>query len=126
MSILSTTNTGLHGPVTEDFLLSLGLEKHKYATIPENEMFELFAFYNQDILPLTFRITFYKKHGQDNHDFYCVINARSVLLKSKEKVLLYMNYVKLTIMLQSNCFSSTKKLYKLKDERLKLYNEIMK
>ena len=126
MSILSTTNTGLHGPVTEDFLLSLGLEKHKYTTIPESEMFEMFAFYNRDILPVTFRITFYKKHGQDNHDFYCVINARSISLKSKEKVLLYMNYVKLTIMLQSNCFSSTEKLSKLKDERLKLYNEILK
>ena len=126
MSILSTTNTGLHGPVTEDFLLSLGLEKHKYATIPESEMCELFAFYNQDILPLTFRIIFYNKLGKDNPDFYCVIGDHSVSLKSKEKVLVYLNYVKLTIMLQSNCFSSTEKLSKLKDEQLKLYNEILK
>ena len=126
MSILSTTNTGLHGPVTENFLLSLGLEKHKYTTIPENEMFEMFAFYNQDILPLTFRIIFYNKLGKDNPYFYCVIGDHTVSLKSKEKVLLYMNYVKLTIMLQSNCFSSTEKLSKLKDERLKLYNEIIK
>ena len=126
MSILSTTNTGLHSPVTEEFLLSLGLEKHKYVTLPENEMFEMFAFYNRDILPVTFRITLYNKHGQDNHDFYCVINARSILLKSKEKVLLYLNYVKLTRELQSNCFSSTEKLSKLRNERLKIYNEILK
>ena len=125
MSILSTTNTGLHGPVTENFLLSLGLEKHKYVTLPENEMFEMFAFYNRDILPVTFRITLYNKHGQDNHECYCVINARSILLKSKEKVLLYLNYVKLTRELQSNCFSSTEKLSKLRNERLKIYNEIL-
>ena len=126
MSILSTTNTGLHGPVTENFLLSLGLEKHKYTTIPENEMFEMFAFYNQDILPLTFRIIFYNKLGKDNPDFYCVIGDRSVSLYSKEKVLVYLNYVKVTIELLSNCFSSTEKLSKLKNEQLKLYNEILK
>ena len=126
MSILSSTNTGLHGPVTEEFLLSLGLEKHKYVTLPENEMFEMFAFYNRDILPVTFRITLYNKHGQDNHECYCVINARSILLKSKEKVLLYLNYVKFTRELQSNCFSSTEKLSKLRNERLKIYNEILK
>ena len=125
MSILSSTNTGLHGPVTEDFLLSLGLEKHKYATIPENEMFELFAFYNQDILPLTFRITFYNKLDKDNHDFYCVIGDRSVSLHSKEKVLVYLNYVKVTIELLSHCFNSTEELSKLKNEQLKLYNEIL-
>ena len=126
MSILSTTNTGLHGPVTENFLLSLGLEKHKYTTIPENEMFEMFAFYNQDILPLTFRIIFYNKLGKDNPDFYCVIGDRSVSLHSKEKVLVYLNYVKVTIELLANSFNSTEKLSKLKNEQLKLYNEILK
>ena len=126
MSILSTTNTGLHGPVTENFLLSLGLEKHKYTTIPENEMFEMFAFYNQDILPLTFRIIFYNKLGKDNPDFYCVIGDRSVSLHSKEKVLVYLNYVKVTREILANCFSSTEKLSKLKNEQLKLYNEIIK
>lgn len=125
MSILSSTNTGLHGPVTEDFLLSLGLEKHKYATIPENEMFELFAFYNQDILPLTFRITLYNKHDKDNPDFYCVINDRSISLHSREKVLLYLNYVKVTRELLSQSFNSTEELSKLKNEQLKLYNEIL-
>ena len=129
MSILSTTNTGLHGPVTEDFLLSLGLEKHKYTTIPENEMFEMFAFYNQDILPLTFRIIriiFYNKLGKDNPDFYCVIGDRSVSLHSKEKVLVYLNYVKVTREILSHSFSSTEELSKLKNEQLKLYNEILK
>ena len=125
MSILSTTNTGLHGPVTENFLLSLGLEKHKYTTIPENEMFEMFAFYNQDILPLTFRIIFYNKLGKDNPDFYCVIGDRSVSLNSKEKVLVYLNYVKVTIELLSQGFNSTEELSKLKNEQLKLYNEIL-
>lgn len=125
MSILSTTNTGLHGPVTEDFLLSLGLEKHKYSTIPENEMFEMFAFYNQDILPLTFRIIFYNKLGKDNPDFYCIIGDRSVSLHSKEKVLLYLNYVKVTRMLLSQSFNSAEELYKLKNEQLKFYNEIL-
>lgn len=126
MSILSTTNTGLHGPVTENFLLSLGLEKHKYTTIPENEMFEMFAFYNQDILPLTFRIIFYNKLGKDNPDFYCVIGDRSVSLNSKEKVLVYLNYVKVTIELLSQSFNSTEELSKLKNEQLKFYNEILK
>ena len=126
MSILSTTNTGLHGTVTEDFLLSLGLEKHKYATIPENEMFELFAFYNQDILPLTFRITFYNKYGKDNPDFYCVIGDRSISLHSREKVLLYLNYVKVTRELLSQSFNSTEELSTLKNEQLKFYNEIIK
>ena len=126
MSILSTTNTGLHGPVTENFLLSLGLEKHKYTTIPENEMFEMFAFYNQDILPLTFRIIFYNKLGKDNPDFYCVIGDRSVSLNSKEKVLVYLNYVKVTRMLLSQSFNSTEELKnELKNEQLKLYNEIL-
>lgn len=126
MSILSTTNTGLHGPVTENFLLSLGLEKHKYTTIPENEMFEMFAFYNQDILPLTFRIIFYNKLGKDNPDFYCVIGDRSVSLNSKEKVLVYLNYVKVTIELLSQGFNSAEELSKLKNEQLKFYNEILK
>ena len=125
MSILSTTNTGLHGPVTENYLLSLGLEKRKHTTIPENEMCEMFAFYNQDILPLTFRIIFYNKLGKDNPDFYCVIGDRSVSLHSKEKVLIYLNYVKVTIELLSNCFSSAEELSKLKNEQLKLYNEIL-
>ena len=126
MSILSTTNTGLHGPVTEDFLLSLGLEKHKYTTIPENEMFEMFAFYNQDILPLTFRIIFYNKLDKNNPDFYCVIGDRSVSLKTKEKVLVYLNYVKVTRELLSHGFNSTEELKnELKNEQLKLYNEIL-
>ena len=126
MSILSTTNTGLHGPVTEDFLLSLGLEKHKYATIPENEMFELFAFYNQDILPLTFRITFYNKYGKDNPDFYCVIGDRSISLHSREKVLLYLNYAKMIREFQSYSFTTAEKISELRNERLKFYNEIIK
>ena len=126
MSILSTTNTGLHGPVTEDFLLSLGLEKHKYATIPENEMFELFAFYNQDILPLTFRITFHNIHDKNNPEFYGVIGDRSISLHSREKVLVYLNYVKVTRELLSHSFNSTEELSKLKNEQLKLYNEILK
>ena len=126
MSILSTTNTGLHGPVTEDFLLSLGLEKHKYATIPESEMFELFAFYNQDVLPLTFRITFYNKLDKDNPDFYCVIGDRSVSLKSKEKVLVYLNYAKMIREFQSHSFTTAEKISELVNERLKFYNEIIK
>ena len=67
MSILSTTNTGLHGPVTEEFLLSLGLEKQKYDTILG---IEKFAFYNKDILPMTFRITFHNIHDKNNPEFY--------------------------------------------------------
>ena len=126
MSILSTTNTGLHGPVTEDFLLSLGLEKHKYATIPENEMFELFAFYNQDILPLTFRITFCERDEKDNPYVLGTVGIHAEELTSKEKVLLYMNYVKVTRELLSHSFNSTEELSKLKNEQLKLYNEILK
>ena len=123
MSILSSTNTGLHGPVTEDFLLSLGLEKHKYNSSVETGVF---YFYNIDILPLTFRITFYDWVEKGNHKFHCVIGDYSIELTSKEKVLLYLNYVKLTRELQSNCFSSTEKLSKLRNERLKIYNEILK
>ena len=123
MSILSTTNTGLHGPVTEDFLLSLGLEKQKYDTILG---IEKFAFYNKDILPMTFRITFHNIHDKNNPEFYGVIGDRSILLKSKEKVLLYLNYAKMIREFQSHSFNSTEKLSKLKNEQLKLYNEILK
>ena len=123
MSILSTTNTGLHGPVTEDFLLSLGLEKHKYDTFIEKEVF---YFYNKDILPMTFRITFYNKLDKDNPDFYCVIGDRSISLHSREKVLVYLNYVKVTRELLSQSFNSTEELSKLKNEQLKLYNELLK
>ena len=126
MSILSTTNTGLHGPVTEDFLLSLGLEKHKYKTIHGIEKFEIFAFYNTDILPLAFRITFYNKSSKDIPGFYGFIRDHSVLLKSKEKVLLYLNYVKVTKELLSNSFNSTEEFSTLKNEQLKFYNEILK
>ena len=122
MSILSTTNTGLHGPVTEDFLLSLGLEKHKYATIPENEMFD---FYNKDILPLSFRITFYYRGENDKPYVLGTLGIHAEELTSKEKVLLYLNYVKLTRLLESHSFNSAEELSKLTDERLKLYNEIL-
>ena len=123
MSILSTTNTGLHGPVTEDFLLSLGLEKQKYDTILG---IEKFAFYNKDILPMTFRITFYEWIEKGNLKFHCVIGDRSISLHSREKVLVYLNYVKVTRELLSQSFNSTEELSKLKNEQLKLYNEILK
>ena len=123
MSILSTTNTGLHGPVTEDFLLSLGLEKQKYDTILG---IEKFAFYNKDILPMTFRITFHNIHDKNNSEFYGVIGDRSVLLKSKEKVLLYLNYAKMIREFQSHSFTTEEKISELVNERLKFYNEIIK
>ena len=122
MSILSSTNTGLHGPVTENFLLSLGLEKHNYDTVMGKGVF---YFYNKDILPMTFRITFYNKLDKDNPDFYCVIGDRSISLHSREKVLVYLNYVKVTRELLSQSFNSTEELSKLKNEQLKLYNEIL-
>ena len=121
MSILSTTNTGLHSPVTENFLLSLGLEKHKHDTIKG-----VFYFYNKDILPMTYWITFYDRGEKDNPYVLGIIGNHAEELTSKEKVLLYLNYVKLTRELQSNCFSSTEKLSKLRNERLKIYNEILK
>ena len=123
MSILSSTNTGLHGPVTEDFLLSLGLEKHKYNTFIEREVF---YFYNEDILPMTFRITFCERDEKDNPYVLGTVGIHAEELTSKEKVLLYMNYVKVTRMLQSHSFNSTEELSKLKNEQLKLYNEILK
>ena len=123
MSILSTTNTGLHSPVTEDFLLSLGLEKHKYNTFIEREVF---YFYNEDILPLTSRITFCERGEKDNPYVFCTIGIYAEELTSKEKVLLYMNYVKVTRMLQSHSFNSIEELSKLKNEQLELYNEILK
>ena len=123
MSILSTTNTGLHGPVTEEFLLSLGLEKQKYDTILG---IEKFAFYNKDILPMTFRITFHNTHDKNNPEFHCVIGDYSIGLTSKEKVLLYLNYVKVTRELLSQSFNSAEEIYKLKNEQLKFYNEILK
>lgn len=123
MSILSTTNTGLQGPVTENFLLSLGLEKHKFDT---GTGYEMFAFYNKDILPITFRITFYNRYDdKDNPGFQGTLGDHSIPLKSKEKVLLYLNYVKLTKELQ-NSFISTEALQKLIYERVKFYNEITK
>ena len=122
MSILSTTNTGLHGPVTEDFLLSLGLEKQKYDTILG---IEKFAFYNKDILPMTFRITFCERDEKDNPYVLGTVGIHAEELTSKEKVLLYMNYVKVTRMLQSNSFNSIEELSKLENEQIKLYNEIL-
>ena len=123
MSILSTTNTGLHSPVTEDFLLSLGLEKHKYNTFIEREVF---YFYNEDILPLTSRITFCERGEKDNPYVFFFFFIHAEELTSKEKVLLYMNYVKVTRMLQSHSFNSIEELSKLKNEQLELYNEILK
>ena len=123
MSILSTTNTGLHGPVTEDFLLSLGLEKHKYDTFIEREVF---YFYNKDILPLSFRITFCERGENDNPYVLGTVGIHAEELTSKEKVLVYLNYVKVTRMLQSYSFNSAEELSKLTNERLKLYNEILK
>ena len=123
MSILSTTNTGLHSPVTEDFLLSLGLEKHKYDTFIKRDVF---YFYNKDILPMSFRITFCERGEKDNPYVFCTIGIYAEELTSKEKVLLYMNYVKVTRMLQSHNFNSTEELSKLKNEQLELYNEILK
>ena len=123
MSILSTTNTGLHSPVTEDFLLSLGLEKHKYNTFIEREVF---YFYNEDILPLTSRITFCERGEKDNPYVLGTVGIHAEELTSKEKVLLYMNYVKVTRMLQSHSFNSIEELSKLKNEQLELYNEILK
>ena len=123
MSILSTTNTGLHSPVTEDFLLSLGLEKHKYDTFIERDVF---YFYNEDILPLTFRITFCERNEKENPYVLGTVGIHAEELTSKEKVLLYMNYVKVTRMLQSHSFNSIEELSKLKNEQLELYNEILK
>ena len=123
MSILSTTNTGLHGPVTENFLLSLGLEKHKYNSSIETGVF---LFYNTDILPMSFRITFYDWVEKGNLKFNCVIGDYSIDLTSKEKVLLYLNYVKVTRELLSQSFNSAEEIYKLKNEQLKFYNEILK
>ena len=123
MSILSTTNTGLHSPVTEDFLLSLGLEKHKYDTFIKGDVF---YFYNKDILPMSFRITFCERDEKDNPYVLGTVGIHAEELTSKEKVLLYMNYVKVTRMLQSHSFNSIEELSKLKNEQLELYNEILK
>ena len=122
MSILSTTNTGLHGPVTEDFLLSLGLEKHRYDKVMGKGVF---YFYNKDILPLSFRITFYYRGENDKPYVLGTLGIHAEELTSKEKVLLYLNYVKLTRLLESHSFNSAEELSKLTDERLKLYNEIL-
>ena len=123
MSILSTTNTGLHGPVTEDFLLSLGLEKHRYDKVMGKGVF---YFYNKDILPLSFRITFYYRGENDNPYVLGTLGIHAEELTSKEKVLVYLNYVKLTRLLESHSFNSAEELSKLKNEQLKLYNEILK
>ena len=123
MSILSTTNTGLHGPVTENFLLSLGLEKHRYDKVMGKGVF---YFYNKDILPLSFRITFCERDEKDNPYVLGTVGIHAEELTSKEKVLLYMNYVKVTRMLLSQSFNSTEELSKLKNEQLKFYNEILK
>ena len=122
MSILSTTNTGLHGPVTEDFLLSLGLEKQKYDTILG---IEKFAFYNKDILPMTYRITFCERDEKDNPYVLGTVGIHAEELTSKEKVLVYLNYVKVTRMLQTNNFHSIEELSTLENEQIKLYNEIL-
>ena len=123
MSILSSTNTGLHGPVTEDFLLSLGLEKHRYDKVMGKGVF---YFYNKDILPLSFRITFYYRGENDNPYVLGTLGIHAEELTSKEKVLVYLNYVKLTRLLESHSFNSVEELSKLKNEQLKLYNEILK
>ena len=120
MSILSTTNTGLHGPVTVDFLLSLGLEKHKHDTIRG-----VFYFYNKDILPMTYWITFYDRGEKDNPYVLGIVGNHAEELTSKEKVLLYLNYVKVTRKLQIKNFYSIKELSKLENEQLKLYNKIL-
>ena len=122
MSILSSTNTGLHGPVTEDFLLSLGLEKHRYDTFIEREVF---YFYNKDILPMKYWITFYDRGEKDNPYVLGTVGIHAEELTSKEKVLLYMNYVKVTRLLQTNNFHSIEELSKLENEQIKLYNEIL-
>ena len=119
MSILSTTNTGLHGPVTVDFLLNLGLEKHKHDSIRG-----VFYFYNKDILPMTYRIA-YLERSENNPYVIGTVGIHAEELTSKEKVLLYMNYVKVTRMLQSNSFNSIEELSKLENEQIKLYNEIL-
>ena len=120
MSILSTTNTGLHGPVTEDFLLSLGLEKHKHDTIRG-----VFYFYNKDVLPMPYWITFHDRGEKDNPYVLGTVGIHAEELTSKEKVLLYINYVKVTRMLQTNSFNSIEELSTLENEQLKLYNEIL-
>ena len=120
MSILSTTNTGLHSPVTMDFLLSLGLEKHKHDTIRG-----VFYFYNKDVLPMPYWITFHDRGEKDNPYVLGTVGIHAEELTSKEKVLLYLNYVKVTRMLQSHSFNSIEELSKLTDERLKLYNKIL-
>ena len=123
MSILSAANTGLHGPVTEDFLLSLGLEKHRYDKVMGKGVF---YFYNKDILPLSFRITFYYRGENDNPYVLGTLGIHAEELTSKEKVLVYLNYVKLTRLLESHSFNSAEELSTLENEQLKLYNEILK
>ena len=119
MSILSSTNTGLHGHVTVDFLLSLGLEKHKHETIVG-----VFYFYNKDTLPMTYRIA-YLERSENNPYVLGTVGIHAEELTSKEKVLLYLKYVKVTLLLQSNSFNS-EELSTLENERLKLYNELLK
>ena len=121
MSILSTTNTGLHGPVTENFLLSLGLEKYEHESIIGRGVF---YFYNKDILPLSFRITFYDR-GEKPY-VLGTVGIHTEELTSKEKVLLYLNYAKMIIEFQSHSFTTAEKISELKNERLKFYNEIIK
>ena len=123
MSILSTTNTGLHGPVTEDFLLSLGLEKHRYDKVMGKGVF---YFYNKDILPMTFRITFCERDEKDNPYVLGTVGIHAEELTSKEKVLLYLNYAKMIREFQSHSFTTAEKISELVNERLKFYNEIIK
>ena len=75
---------------------------------------------------MTSRITFCERDEKDNPYVFCTIGIYAEELTSKEKVLLYMNYVKVTIMLQSHSFNSIEELSKLKNEQLELYNEILK
>ena len=121
MSILSTTNTGLHGPVTVDFLLSLGLEKHEHESIIGRGVY---YFYNKDILPMTYRITYFER-SENNPYVLGTVGIHAEELTSKEKVLLYLKYVKVSLLLQSNSFNS-EELSKLENERFILYNEILK
>ena len=85
---------------------------------------EKFAFYNKDILPMTFRIA-YLERSENNPYVIGTVGIHAEELTSKEKVLLYLKYVKVTLLLQSNSFNS-EELSKLENERLKLYNELLK
>ena len=67
-----------------------------------------------------------QKVEKDNPYVLGIVGNHAEELKSKEKVLLYLNYVKVTRKLQIKNFYSIKELSKLENEQLKLYNEILK